>query len=89
MPEPPVYLTISEIARELGYNPRNFNVNTHYWQNDPEHPPPTPDAYSIVKGGYQTPLWLPRRLDQWRTWDTQRRTLGRRRQGQTRKDTTT
>ena len=76
----PVYLTLSGIARELGYAPGNMSTVIKPWKNDPEASPPEPDAYSHVKGGYLSPLWLPTRVPEWFQWDTDRRALGRARQ---------
>lgn len=70
----PVYQTTSSIARTLGYNPRQFGTTVDYWRKSSELPPPEPDAYSEVKDGYRTPLWLPTRLPEWQTWDRERQT---------------
>lgn len=72
MSEPPVYITMSEIARELGYVTSNLNYILKR-RDDSEDPCPAPDAYSKVKGGYLTPLWLDQRLPEWKAWDRRRR----------------
>jgi hypothetical protein len=75
--EPPTYLTLAEIARDLGYKVNNIASIVGPWKNDPELPHPPPDAYYTVKGGYNGALWLPERREAWRTWNAQREILGR------------
>lgn len=82
MNDVPVYITISEIARQLGYVPSNVTALYRHWKDDPEHPCPAADAYSIIKGGHQAPLWLHHRNREWRDWNHTRKTLGRHRQAQ-------
>lgn len=78
----PVYITISEIARHLDIHPNNIASTIQPWKDDPEEPYPEPDAYHVVKDGYLTQLWLPRRLPEWIAWNDRRKILGRQRQGQ-------
>lgn len=80
MDEKLIYLTLSEIARELGHRANSFPSLTKHWENDPDNPCPTPDAYSTAKDGYLNKLWLPDRLAEWHAWDHQRIALSRRRQ---------
>jgi hypothetical protein len=79
--EPPVYLTLAEIARDLGYKVNNIASIVGPWKNDPELPHPPPDAYYTVKDGHNGGLWLPERREAWRTWNAQRKILGRQRMG--------
>lgn len=71
-------MTLAHIARELGFQHASWISQT--WLHHPTHPCPTPDAYSLAKGGYYTPLWLPHRLPEWHTWDQQRDTIAAQRQ---------
>lgn len=68
----PIFITMSEIARELGYTNNNFSyiLKTHH--DDPNDPCPAPDAHYKVHGGYLSPLWLPTRIPQWKAWDQRR-----------------
>jgi len=79
--EPPIYLTLAEIARELGYPVNNIASILKPWKDDPEEPHPGPDAYYTVKDGFNGALWLPGRRTEWQEWNQRRKILGRKRQG--------
>jgi len=71
----PIYITMSHIAKTLGYAPSNINHLITKWHNDPDLPTPPPDAHLIGNKTTPTPLWLQEHLPKWETWNQQRITL--------------
>lgn len=70
-PDLPTYIGTSHIARELRYRPFNLITAIRKWADDPELPPPAPDALLYREDGIAM-LWRKERLPEWQEWNRQR-----------------
>lgn len=84
----PIYLTLSDIARELGIPPANIARDFDTWHHDPVASCPDPDAYHQRKDGHLSPLYTPARLPDWRDWEHRRRIIGQQRRAASRRNST-